>query len=616
MKHYYTNDPSGTEVEVSPGLAKQLVQAGKKQASDFSVEDDGQDTATTPAATTSPAAPQGTGYNYVKPEDYQDLYANAREVGYSGLDANQKALFDQAYPSSKAAAHGMSLDAVHNVTDQGAVNNPQLQHPSVMDKIGEALRVPLGTIAAAGAGTLAGANAAYEAPWGNKLGAYWDAANLQTEDSMNKAIHGEGIEGMIADPANLLAGGLGKVGEFASKIPLVSKIPIVGKYIPGAVGAAAEGAVQGTASNLLNPSEQLTYETPLISGLVGGGLSTGGQIAKDVGVQFMPNRGGYATYLNRHGQGEDAVNQNIANLYDQTSFPITQSKLQATNEANRVAAAEGMNQALDTRLGDQPVPTPDAFNGAGAVFNQPQPAETFVAPQTGVSPRLYNNMGEQSAAAYPHANGGQQGWFSDNEWENLRQAAHKQYEQNTINNPTAPPLAEVKKAIDARIDDIKAKAQLRPAAVPEGSVVVGKIDPATGTIQTVPLPAVRSVQDVSRQKHVVTSQFRPTNNPERVGMEADDVVHEAINQRLNQIPGYKEAAAPYSKQYAIAKGLGKSIELKPDVPTGWARWAPHIFNTYSGAPNIYKLGSALTSGTPNRLISGIVGNLGTNPEEQ
>ena len=55
------------------------------------------------------------GPNPVSDDQLHDLYANAKEVGYSGLDQNQKALFDQQYQYSQAAQHGTSYQLTKNV---------------------------------------------------------------------------------------------------------------------------------------------------------------------------------------------------------------------------------------------------------------------------------------------------------------------------------------------------------------------------------------------------------------------------------------------------------------------------------------------------------------------
>lgn len=68
----------------------------------------------------SQPAPQSSGYAYSSPEQYQDLYNNAKSVGYSGLDAAQKKLFDEAYSQSIYAKQGRSLEEAHQATDRAA----------------------------------------------------------------------------------------------------------------------------------------------------------------------------------------------------------------------------------------------------------------------------------------------------------------------------------------------------------------------------------------------------------------------------------------------------------------------------------------------------------------
>ena len=68
----------------------------------------------------APQVSKSSGYAYSSPEQYQDLYNNAKNVGYSGLDAAQKQLFDEAYPQSLYAKQGRSLAEAHQATDRAA----------------------------------------------------------------------------------------------------------------------------------------------------------------------------------------------------------------------------------------------------------------------------------------------------------------------------------------------------------------------------------------------------------------------------------------------------------------------------------------------------------------
>lgn len=77
------------------------------------------------SAPVAPTAPAPTSYQYL-PGDYADLQRNVGNVGYSGLDERQKALFKSQFPASKfARAGGTFEDAVKYVDSQS--NSGQAQ---------------------------------------------------------------------------------------------------------------------------------------------------------------------------------------------------------------------------------------------------------------------------------------------------------------------------------------------------------------------------------------------------------------------------------------------------------------------------------------------------------
>jgi len=66
---------------------------------------------------------QPTTYSYNSPEDYELLKRNIAEVGYSGLDDNQKALFESQFSASKFARAGGSFDDAVKYVDSQAYRN-------------------------------------------------------------------------------------------------------------------------------------------------------------------------------------------------------------------------------------------------------------------------------------------------------------------------------------------------------------------------------------------------------------------------------------------------------------------------------------------------------------
>lgn len=85
------------------------------------------DTANNTANKVAPSqpAPQPKGYKYPSNTAYNDLRVNVGEVGYSGLDPEQKKLFQAQFPQSKFAKAGGSFeDAVKYVDSQARQSRP------------------------------------------------------------------------------------------------------------------------------------------------------------------------------------------------------------------------------------------------------------------------------------------------------------------------------------------------------------------------------------------------------------------------------------------------------------------------------------------------------------
>lgn len=579
-------------------------------------------------APSQPSAQSGSGYQYNSPEDYEDLKYTAAKVGYSRLNQDQKDLFDQGFPYSRAA-RTMTLQQARDATDEGKTGTP-------FDLVGSAIRhvtgVPVAGLAAGISGLQAGLQ--YD-PNTNPEASRWlaakDAALLEAPVAYKNAVEGKGLEGTFADPVNLAALILpeGKIpglvaakwGENAGRVARVA-------------GEGATNAGLAATSMALNPSENVNpVSVGLAAGIgaVPGAIPLIGAPLQSAGVRLFPN---YVSYRNHLGQrlgndkAESAIDENIRGLYDANPGLVTQSSLLKTNQKNLDEAGQGMDDALNSRIGD----LYPASQGTIPLSNVPQPTESFVAPNLtrglgimGPAYRLaYSRQGQYAKGIYPGS--GVPGavalrpdYLNDETTvSDLGQRALDIYHRKQANRATSPNMEEVEAAITRRVNDIGKRIKLRgpgeqklqwktgdpvldpatgqPTTYPglaAGKMSVGAYNPVTGKVDPVPLPAIRSVKDLADQRHAVRLQYKPTSNPERVGVEADDAVHEAISSRLNEIPGYEEAAAPYSKQYAIARGLTPYIQGEAPNPRGLARQIPAMFNTYWGPGDLYKLGGII-----------------------
>ena len=604
-------------------------------------------------------APPSQGYNYTSPDDYTDLYNNAKMVGYSGLDDAQKALFDKAYPSSKAAQSGMSLEDARAATDAGAEYQTKPAaigqgYNNAYDKLGaiditnsnlpiatkaaEYARVPGAMLAADIASFLSGIQGVYanrDLGLKGAISAGWDAALDQAVPSYNKAVLGLDGEGIVADPANFspfgtIGKGLGAVGKLVSKLPIADKIAsyVGGHTLPAILSNVAKpamyGAGYGAASDIANPNiqvepSQLGHDA-LTSGLIGGGLGIAGEGLKRYGVYNIPGRDKYASQLAKLNvpNPREAARTNIANLLDQTSFPISQDKLANQIEANRVSAGQRMNDALDEV--DRKLP-----------YNQPEytsypdhdvAAELNIIPVSSAEtpnvitamPDIINTYGQYVQKSWPHnnlpgveINNPESKWFiGKTDWEDIAKNAHENHNREQSIIPTQTNEKKVHKAIDEKIDNLKAKISYTEPYIREGEFKSHTINPDQ-TVTPDPLSRVDKVSSLARMKHAVTSQYVPRTNKEIVNREADDAIHEAIENRLEQIPGYKEKAAQAKKDYAIAKGLGQYMQEAVGISNKNEGRNRTGLNTYGLTGNMYKVGQLLQNQHNIGIANGLRG---------
>lgn len=212
-----------------------------------------------------------------KPSTYQfapgqreDLMANLHEVGYSGLDDAQKALYKQQYDASDYAKAGHSFEEAQRLADESA----GVGQPSLGSKVFNAAKNVYGLgrdilswPVAAGlsyldalqttkSGTDTNGNVIAVPRWPNNP-SYFERMGLSQQELRESAQKGEGIEGVLSDPATAVQLGLA-IGSVGTSIPAQALI----------------GGIGGGISHAMNTENPTLSGTALSTGL-GAGLGAG-----------------------------------------------------------------------------------------------------------------------------------------------------------------------------------------------------------------------------------------------------------------------------------------------------------------------------------------------------
>ena len=282
--------PAGYE-EMSPGADDQLP-AGYEEMS--------------PGNTAAPAW-SASKVNPVSDDQLQDLYANAKEVGYTGLDKDQQALFNQQFPYSQAAQHGMSLADAIKATDAdasviGKVTNIVKDIPS--DVYGAARDVISAPVAGlAGVGSFL-KNTAGDMIDGTPvdIGKNWVDAARYANDVRNEAMAGQGLPGMVADPINYVP-----LGDAATAARALTDVglervakPLMSSWVPraltGGVIGAGRNAVLTTTDNALSPDRDESMKSSIIGGgsmgAISGAMPVSHFVSELPGITTLTNRAG------------------------------------------------------------------------------------------------------------------------------------------------------------------------------------------------------------------------------------------------------------------------------------------------------------------------------------
>lgn len=209
-------------------------------------------------------------YGNIKPSTYQfqpfqreGLLNAIREVGYSGLTDEQKALYKQQYDASDYAKAGHSFEDAVRISDEKANQN----QPSLLEKaqdiykevrggIGHITSIPVSYIDALQT-TKSGVGSdgkEIAVPRWSDNPSYIKRVGRSAEELQKQAKEGEGLMGVVSDPAIVAQVGLG-LGTLGSSIPAQTLI----------------GGVGGGISHLMNTKDPTITGTALSTGL-GAGL--------------------------------------------------------------------------------------------------------------------------------------------------------------------------------------------------------------------------------------------------------------------------------------------------------------------------------------------------------
>lgn len=300
-------------------------------------------------------------FKYATKDDYEDLKRNVGEVGYSGLDERQKALFKSQFPQSKFAKAGGTFEDAIKYTD---AQSDRVLHPDTFisaedaakrdAETGDAYTLARNVLTTGLAPYTAGLEylkdrAFNEGSWAGGQGdSYADYINKHMEAG-NK---GEGVVGFLGNPTNVLA----------AKMPLT---------LGGMAGMAGLGAGESMyhdleAGRLSGSPVDVTEagKNALIAGGLAGGLhgavsgaswlgkETGQAIAKPyIDIQReaeeqIAENARKAAILERIKQNapENARIQDYIDAVDNEGNPAFEAKLEQRRRQNEMARRQELRQ--------------------------------------------------------------------------------------------------------------------------------------------------------------------------------------------------------------------------------------------------------------------------------
>jgi len=209
---------------------------------------------------------QPTTYSYNSPEDYELLKRNISEVGYSGLDDNQKALFESQFSASKFARAGGSFDDAVKYVDSQAYRNT---NPDTYISLEDAAKrdANAGSAYTLGRNILSlpvGLGMTYLEYYKDRLFGEGGGPNKKTgqeyyKEALELGNTGEGATGMLSAPENVIPiGGATKLQQAVRGAEVGSGLGAYDYYtnseqpkIEGVIGAGIGGGLVGGLGSTL-----------------------------------------------------------------------------------------------------------------------------------------------------------------------------------------------------------------------------------------------------------------------------------------------------------------------------------------------------------------------------
>ena len=305
-----------------------------------------------------------------EPQTNTDLYSKALQVGYSGLNDDEKAKLDFEYSKSNAAKT-KSLDQVHTEMDANAKISQQMAEPGKQEwesehlpntaqKLYQGAREIVGKVSniiPATAAAVMGSEYKLDHATGlavkdpenqTAVQRFKNEYNASTEDVKK----GEGLASVLADPLNVVGGITGsvtkipKVMSYVDKIPAISTISELASKYPK-TSEAITGGTLGTLGSYLGKGENDDHRfdmNDVTSGLIAGAVNpiiqqsrlnpkSSKELSKleQEAIQSFPGTRYFNTQANKAGlHGEES----IANLDDETKKTILKEIASGKGEGN------------------------------------------------------------------------------------------------------------------------------------------------------------------------------------------------------------------------------------------------------------------------------------------
>lgn len=531
---------------------------------------------------------EGQGYKYHNQEEYEDLYANARQVGYSALDPAQKELFNKAFPYSKAAKT-MTLQEAQAATDADALQNtaPQLSAllPRTMQsRDANALDVGADVLSIPGRGIASGLDLAWEGlkhavnAGGNAARAIGGQAApmpMQEDDYKQEALQQlQNPKGnLLKDPAFLPSLIAGPAVEAIGKIPAIARL-VAGVLPAGKAGdilaGMLSGAGQGAAIDAIHQMDQ--QYSPSEGATAAGIGAVGGAVSPIVSPLVQKLFPYYTQGIINKNTGE--INKNaktaLSDMMNQVSFPGTQE--QYLNAYNAIK------------------------NNIGSEYDQAINA----IPES----RLAINQ--------PFAGIGNPRFVFKKDVADLGKTAKEDYIktlQGKVPYDVSPD--EIQSALDKKIEQLqKSFAYQKPAYLHGVSAADEQDAIARNKALQEQLQKyyenyhrqgseeeAKDISDLLKFRKVFSSQYKKSANiDERPKQLADYLLHDAITQKASQIPEYAKYLADRNTnaRYSGIRAWGDYLDKEVPNPRGIARSFPMLLNSYVGPTALYKLSRGLS----------------------